>query len=1073
MYRLKKIILPFLFILIYSAGFSQFYNGHQMKFGKNRVQFEEFEWFYYRFEKFDTYFYAGSGEAAMRTAEIANQSIGEIETFFEHQLSKRIVFVIYQNLSDFRQSNIGLDTGDDQYNIGGVIKVIDNIAFIYIEEDITKLREQIRAAIANIILNEMLYGSNIRNKIANNTLISMPEWYIKGLVAFVSKEWSAEEENQTKNALNSGQFKHFNQLTEENAAIAGHSIWNYIEKTYGKQVIPNIVYLTRLTKSIESGFLYVLGMSLKSLQTNWTEFYRVQYDSFDYTAEDPAGESLIKRSRKNTNYYQVCYSPNSKKVAWAENKMGKYWIKIKDIETNKIKTIFKREHKLVQITDYSYPIIKWHPSGQLLGFIIEKKGGIYYITYNLETKEFKQIEIAALEKVSSFDYSHDGMTLVFSAFSYGQSDIFLFNIAANTLTNITQDIADDYNPSYINNSQQIIFTSKRKNEELGDKKNNFIETQKYNDVFVYDLKSKNIKQITKTENIQETQANLKNGKYTYVSDENGIYNFYAANIDSLISFIDTTTHYRHFLVTEQLTNYKYNILDIDINKYNDENVFSYKSNNKFQLFYDKNFPDPVGNVKKTTARSFFENEIKREETIKKETHISSDSLGNRNIDPLEQPVNIDNYDFDFESSLITTAENTNEEFDENGRAKNPRTHRYFTTFYTNYLVTQVDFSFLNNSYQPFTGNAFYFYPGFNLIFKVGTSDLFEDYRITAGARLSANLSGNEYLLSFESLKKRWNKQLILHRQVMLSDTDNYYTRKTFTHEAFYIMRYPFSQVDALQFTGNFRHNHFTNLSLDNQSLLSKPGNEYWLSLKAEYIFDNTNELATNILSGFRFKIFGEAFKQLDKKETDMFVVGCDFRYYQPIHKNLIFAARFASSYSFGSAKLIYYLGGIDNWIKLSQKNPIFDTDIRIDPDVNYVYQAVATNMRGFSQNIRNGTNFAVLNTEIRWPFVSYFFPKPINNDFLKNLQLIGFFDIGSAWSGITPFSGNNAYQNDHYDQNSISVIIYNNNYPIVSGYGFGVRSKLFGYFIRVDWAWGLENNTILPAMFYLSLGLDF
>ncbi|HOZ30142.1 MAG TPA: hypothetical protein PLL66_04425, partial [Bacteroidales bacterium] len=174
-----------------------------------------------------------------------------------------------------------------------------------------------------------------------------------------------------------------------------------------------------------------------------------------------------------------------------------------------------------------------------------------------------------------------------------------------------------------------------------------------------------------------------------------------------------------------------------------------------------------------------------------------------------------------------------------------------------------------------------------------------------------------------------------------------------------------------------------------------------------------------------------------------------------------------------SAKLIYYLGGINNWINLSSKIETFNYDIRIDPEINYVYQAVATNLRGFSQNIRNGTNFALINAELRCPIISYFHKKPINNEFLRSFQVIAFFDIGSAWSGLNPFDGNNAYENDYYDNYPVTVIIHNDNFPIVSGYGFGLRSRLFGYFVRADWAWGIDNNYIQPRMFYISLSTDF
>lgn len=1043
-----------------------------MKFGKNRVQFDKFEWFYFRFQKFDTYFVAGSKDVALKTAAIVNKTLDEIETFFEHQLKKRIVFVIYQNLSDFRQSNIGLNTGDEQYNIGGVTKVVDNIAFIYVEGDAASLEVQVKSALANIILNEMLYGEDFTSKVANNTLINMQSWYIDGLLRFVSKDWNSESDNLTRNAINSGKFENLNHLSGEDAAIAGHAIWNYVAKIYGKQVIPNIVYLTRVTKNTESGFLYVLGISMTMLQQSMADYYKAQYQSFGFTTNSPDGKNMLPRTRKSKKYYQYQYSQNAEKIAWTENNSGKYRIRVMDVKTGKKKTIFKREHKLDQITDFSYPLIKWHPSGKLLGFVIEKKGQIYYMTYNFESKEIKEIEMAALEKINSFDYSHDGLSLAIAGFNNGQSDIFIFNIIANTIVNITQDNADDYHPTFVNKSQQIVFSSKRKEDVLGSHRNNIVEIQKRNDIFVFNVKTQTIEQITKTEFVDEEFPDFKNKNYTFVSDENGIKNLYSARIDSAVSFVDTLTHYRFFLSKNQLTNYPDNILEYYPDKFSNSSAMLYMTNSKYKLFLNENLPTLNTKPEKSAWRKMYDNENAKSKNVvnNNKPSLLKDSSDLNVKEPDNQIVDINNYKF--EKELLQDINTDDTEFDEYGNAKEPRTGRYNTTFYTNYVVSQIDFGFLSNSYQTFTGSAYYFNPGFNLIMKIGSYDLFEDYRITAGFRFSGNFDSNEYLLSFENLKNRWNKQLVLHRQVLNNNLYDTYV-KTFTHEAFYILRYPLSQVDAFQFTGNIRQNHNSYLSIDFPSLIEPDVFDYWAGVKAEYIFDNTKKISTNILSGTRFKAFGESYKQLDKKKTDLFVVGADYRYYKPIHKNLIFAFRAAGSASFGSAKLIYYLGAMDNWINLSSKNPTFNSDIRINPDINYVYQAVATNLRGFNQNIRNGTNFAVVNAEIRWPIISYLYKRPLNNDFVKNFQVIGFFDMGSAWSGISPFCGDNAYENDYYDNYPVTVVIHNDNFPIVSGYGFGVRTKLFGYFLRADWAWGINKYRIQPRMFYLSLSTDF
>ncbi len=155
------------------------------------------------------------------------------------------------------------------------------------------------------------------------------------------------------------------------------------------------------------------------------------------------------------------------------------------------------------------------------------------------------------------------------------------------------------------------------------------------------------------------------------------------------------------------------------------------------------------------------------------------------------------------------------------------------------------------------------------------------------------------------------------------------------------------------------------------------------------------------------------------------------------------------------------------------KYTMFDNSIPVNPDVNYGFQALATNMRGFSQNVRNGNNFALINTEIRWPVVRYLAGHPLRSNFLNSIQIVGFGDIGTAWTGISPWSGENAYDNQIYENGPVKVTLDSNREPIVAGFGAGARVQLLGYFIRADWAWGIENNYILPKMFYLSFSLDF
>jgi hypothetical protein len=153
--------------------------------------------------------------------------------------------------------------------------------------------------------------------------------------------------------------------------------------------------------------------------------------------------------------------------------------------------------------------------------------------------------------------------------------------------------------------------------------------------------------------------------------------------------------------------------------------------------------------------------------------------------------------------------------------------------------------------------------------------------------------------------------------------------------------------------------------------------------------------------------------------------------------------------------------------------PMFDNSVPVTPNVNYGFQSLATNMRGFIQNVRNGNSFALINSEIRWPVIRYIAGHPLRSNFLNSFQVVGFGDIGTAWTGDTPWSGKNGYDNQILVNGPVKVILDSNVDPIVGGFGFGLRAQLLGYFVRADWAWGVENKYVLPNIFYLSFSLDF
>jgi hypothetical protein len=1090
---IKKLIIILLTCAFYLNANSQFYNGHQMTFGKNRVQYTDFYWQYYRFENFDCYFNEFGRDLAEFTADFADKKLAQIEEYFDYTLDKRLIFIIYNKTGEYKQSNIGLVTSDEEtYNTGGYSRIIKNKVMLYYEGDHRKYERQISSAITEVIINEMLYNADLKDRISSSSVIHTPDWYIKGLVNYVSSGWNYEAENRVKDGLHSGKYKNINYLENDDAVDAGQSFWRFIGKKYGDVLIPNIIYLTKIYKNVDDGFLYVIGKDLHDLLKEWKQYYLDEYaDDKSLPADDA---NTLKKSKKEQKYQEVKVSPGGEYIAYITNDLGRKKIRLYNQATGKQKIIFRKEPKFEHVSDNSYPVMAWHPSGKILTYINEEKAGLVMYFYRIDEKKTEKRNILYFDKVLDFSYSPDGSRLILSAVKEGTTDLYLHTISSGTNEQVTHDIADDLHPSFLKDSpDQIIFASNRLSDTLKNTADPFEKTGLTFDLFTYDLARANNVLLRLPEdkyNDRFQPTSIEKNKLTYIGNQNGIYNRYIARFDSAISFIDTATHYRYYIKSKPVTNYDRNILN--------QSVASGTDAFGEVLFHKRKFNLRKGQVNESDAIP--PSEITTTSFRKEETRLlhKADSVeqlrqwliaeDKRRRDTLKkpiyeyyiknEPIDINHYIFEKEKQNYYEQLWRKKYMDidiDTGGVTLPQIRIYERSFYNNYLVTQIDFSFLNNTYQVYSGGAPYFNPGVNLLTRFGTVDLFENYRITGGFRLAGNFDSNEYLLSVENLNGKFDKQLIYHRQAFMNYNDSVLF-KTISQSIYLSYSKPLTEVLALKGTVSYRFDRQVILSTDIASLNYPDYTKHWASLKGEVIYDNTRKRLINIYYGTRFKIFGEYYRELTSAKSDMVVIGVDFRKYTRIHRELIWANRFAASSSFGPTKLLYYLGGVDNWMGYlfnGHNLEMFNSAIPVTPNVNYGFQALATNMRGFAQNIRNGNNFALINSEIRWPIIRYIVGHPLKSNFLNSVQVVGFGDIGTAWSGRSPWDDINGYATDRLTNGPVTVTLDSNRDPIVSGFGVGGRAQILGYFVRADWAWGIDNHYVLPRIFYLSFSLDF
>jgi hypothetical protein len=395
---------------------------------------------------------------------------------------------------------------------------------------------------------------------------------------------------------------------------------------------------------------------------------------------------------------------------------------------------------------------------------------------------------------------------------------------------------------------------------------------------------------------------------------------------------------------------------------------------------------------------------------------------------------------------------------------------YDLTFFTDKVVTQLDNSILNTYYQPITGaSSQMFNPGLNGMFKLGMIDLFEDVRITGGVRMAFDLSGFDYFGSLELLKKRVDHKFVFYRQVRGGGNAELANFKNLSHELRYILKIPLNPVHSIRLATFYRQDKDVTRATDARTLETPDRISNWVGGKLEFVSDNTIPKGLNLWHGTKFKVFYEHYSLYNNWDVQLNTLGFDLRHYQQVHRQIILATRFTANTSFGPAKVVYYLGGVENWIPAR-----FNNEIATATDRNYAFQALACNLRGFEQNIRNGNSFALINTELRVPVFQYAFNKTLRSEFLNNFQLVPFFDVGTAWVGNNPYSDENTFNQKTYQNGPINAYVINVRDPIVAGFGGGLRSKVFGYFVRFDTAWGIQDAEVASRpMYYLSLSLDF
>ena len=657
------------------------------------------------------------------------------------------------------------------------------------------------------------------------------------------------------------------------------------------------------------------------------------------------------------------------------------------------------------------------------------------VTKNINTGKKELKKFITFDDIHSFNYSDISDDMVLSGVQQGRSDIYIYDYKNDRARQITKDIYGDFNPYYIPNTQKIVWSSNRQNDTLKKEIGSYDQIKNHYNLFIYNdkTKSKNLTRIIDAQVSASQPIALSETQFYFLGQFDNQRQIYHLDLqqDTVLKVSNFENSVKSFTVGPDESKLFY-IFRVKAKDYiHEENAFSFnQSYNGFQRIY------------------------KADEKVSLAPELSLHA----------KILQLDIANYTFLSDTLKQKENDKalreaKEIARKNKLKIKNPKHYEPLMGADYVVSSLVLDQLR---------------GAGVLFNFGTSEMFGNHKLTANLLLVTDLKSSSFGGSYQFLEGRQDLKLNYNRYSLHSITDDFvvqrYTKNEFEVEA----SHPFSISSRISLAPFFTTTRFTDLNaVERDDIIKK-----YTGIRAKYVLDNTKESGLNMRVGSRGLALFEHYQSINGKEFNFSKLVLDFRSYKRIHKQMIFAVRGSYGQFFGNSKKNFMLGGMDNWFfaqtnNQGDDNPIIMSKPKDNSDI--LFHEFATSLRGFDYNELYGNRYVVFNAELRIPIVRMLKNGPIGSSFLRNLQLTGFYDIGSAWNGKTPFTEDNNLNTTQIgvDDNIFSAEVVNYLNPFLSSYGLGARSLIYGYYVKLDVAWGIKNYIVNDPKVHLTLGYDF
>ncbi len=567
-------VLTVLLIIFYTEVQAQF-----TYFGRNKVQYETFDWQVLKTDHFDTYYYPEFSEIAEIGSNYAEEAYEELKVKFNHTVLQRIPLIFYNTHQHFQQTNTV--PGLLPEGVGGFFEFMKGRVVLPFDGSLRQFRHVIRHELVHVFMTNKIRRIQRDFRLTSESL--PPLWFVEGLAEYWSTDWDDQGEMILRDAVLNGYIIGIEDIDRISGTFLmykfGQKILEFVSQKYGEEKILLLIENFWKSNNFEEIWKFTLGVSFGEFDKEWKYFLRKNYYPIISSADLP-GFITNKFTDFGFNFSPVYFESDSS-IIFLANRNGYSSIYKLDLKNEK-----KRFEQLIE-GEKSDEFESFHLFRS--GLDVSKDGIIVFSSKNkgrdqlnfYSLKEKKLIFSKNFENIltiSNPKFSFDGSRVVFTGIDIkGHSDLFVYEFTNNKIFRLTNDYYDDRNPSFSPDGRVIIFSSDRSSAK----------GKIFYNLFLININDLSISPVTKLSSDQTYPIFSKNGdQIVFTSNLDGVSNIWS------IAILDYSTDRIQFdTVMQRITSFTTSVYDPSIK---DESlIFCSFENFSFQLYELENFQENI------------------------------------------------------------------------------------------------------------------------------------------------------------------------------------------------------------------------------------------------------------------------------------------------------------------------------------------------------------------------------------------------------------------------------------------------------------------------------------------------